>query len=338
MMMKMMKMRMRQYSTIITPNTNTTINQRYKICVAYNGVVFGGWQKQRESSYQTPPRHMKPNIQQVLENSLNHYRNAFRESETSSVRVHGSSRTDANVHAFMNTCHVDLTHSNNINEHVIHKMMNSYLLNANLFSDLKIQQVEKVPQYYHSRYCAYERTYMYRIIETHGQLDKLEDKAMGHPFLSNKVYFIRNEIPLDINAMRNASQIFVGRHNFSSFCKLASVMKSKKDPIREIITIEILEVPISQFIQLSNNNNNNKKQSREIQFHIKGKSFLHHQVRYMIQALLQIGSGQWTLDQLKQLLMKDHEQQERKMKLIPGWGLYLCNVKDCSQYLQQQEC
>jgi len=231
------------------------------------------------------------------------------------------------VHALINTCHVDLTHADNITPDSIISIMNSYMTKNNCADDLRIISVQRVSDHYNARFCTYERTYMYRVIENCSK--QYDADIMNHPFLAKRAYFIRRETPMDLERMREAAKILEGEHDFSSFCKLSSVKKNRKDPVRCIDKFQITEHDLPEFIKQSFVHK--RHQVREIRFHITGKSFLHHQVRYMVEAVMRVGDGNWTLKKLKEIL--ENRIQIPSLHLIPGYGLYLCEIKDCESML-----
>ena len=105
---------------------------RYKITVQYDGTNYFGWQYQ--------PNVMT--VQGLLENVI---RKVFKNNEK--IRLHGSGRTDAGVHAWGQVAHVDLNTGMDVID-----MKNA--LNANLPGDCNITLLEKVKNNFHSRFDA----------------------------------------------------------------------------------------------------------------------------------------------------------------------------------------
>jgi tRNA pseudouridine38-40 synthase len=74
--------------------------------------------------------------------------------------------------------------------------------------DIRVMQVQKVPNDYHARYCTKERTYVYRIITSPDILS---------PFLKHRVWCIPRKT-LNVEEMNSvANQCFLGKRDFKSF-------------------------------------------------------------------------------------------------------------------------
>ena len=109
--------------------------------VSYNGTNYQGWQKQ-------------PNgitVQETIEKELSRIFNR-------EVKIYGSGRTDAGVHALGQTFHFD------IDVDMIDLDRLIYSLNSLLPPDIKIENMEEVEEDFHARYSAVEKVYSYSII------------------------------------------------------------------------------------------------------------------------------------------------------------------------------
>ena len=93
----------------------------YKLTIAYDGTEYGGWQLQPNAN----------SIQQQLETGLAKIVGA-------PVRVHGSGRTDAGVHARAQVAHATFS-----TRHPPGTL--SRALNANLPEDVRVTAVQRVP-------------------------------------------------------------------------------------------------------------------------------------------------------------------------------------------------
>ena len=155
---------------------------RYKITVQYDGTNYFGWQYQ--------PNVMT--VQGLLENVI---RKVFKNN--GEIRLHGSGRTDAGVHAWGQVAHVDLNTGMDAIE-----MKNA--LNANLPEDCNITLLEKVKNNFHSRFDAKKRYYRYQCYSGHSLL--FRNQCWMHPNLNLVI----------LNSM---AEKIIGNHNFLSFCK-----------------------------------------------------------------------------------------------------------------------
>lgn len=113
--------------------------RRIRIAVTYDGTNYHGWQIQPNLS----------TIQSTLEAAIS-------EIEGSPVRIEGSGRTDAGVHALAQVAAFNLT--NPIPADNLRRAINRLLPR-----DIRITSVEDAPPDFHPRYNARAKTYEYRI-------------------------------------------------------------------------------------------------------------------------------------------------------------------------------
>jgi tRNA pseudouridine38-40 synthase len=241
---------------------------RYKLLIEYDGTGFAGWQLQD----------ILPTVQGVLES-------AVAKLNGQRCLVYGAGRTDAGVHALAQVAHVDLP-----------KQWDPFVLcnaiNGNVRPHrVSVVEAEEVAENFHARFSATERRYLYRI------QNRRAPPALDH----GKVWHV--PAPLDSDAMHNAAQVLVGKHDFSTFraasCQALSPVK----------TLELLKV--SRF-------------GDEIEIEAVARSFLHNQVRSMVGTLKQVGDGKWTARDLqKALAAKDRAACG---VVAPPQGLYLVSV------------
>ena len=224
--------------------------KRYKCIVEYDGTNFVGWQRQLNGY----------SVQEAIENSLEKIFNTF-------IRIHGSGRTDAGVHARGQVMHFDLETDMDTNK--IGNALNHYL-QKDLISILKVEEVQND---FDSRRNAILRTYEYLIINRKSPL----------AITKNKAWHISAD--LNAHAMQESILVFKGEHDFTTFrsasCEAAS-------PIR---TIESAKIDQYQ---------------DQITITFESRSFLQHQVRSMVGALKLVGDGKWNKqDLLDALSAKD---------------------------------
>lgn len=207
--------------------------QRYLIVHEYVGQAFYGWQRQPDG-FKT--------VQSVLEKAISEFIGA-------ETIVMGSSRTDTGVHALGNTCHVDLERRPRKDKiaregddspspspsprtpyscHDVRKAINARIM-ANGNEAVRVTKVLTVDSEFHARFKAKRRTYFYRIAcgsETQMSL-----------FHSGFTWSVRQD--LDISLMRQAAQVLIGTHDFSTFrtskCQSNTPVKVRaKAPTRRV--------------------------------------------------------------------------------------------------------
>lgn len=78
-------------------------------------------------------------------------------------------------------------------------------LNRYLPRDISIVEVRIVPERFHARYNAKDKTYLY----------KIWNEQYTNPFM--RKYSMHVEEKLNITRMKNACQYFIGEHDFTAF-------------------------------------------------------------------------------------------------------------------------
>ncbi len=147
------------------------MKRKYKVVIAYDGTAYSGWQYQENAT----------GIQQVVEAALAYL-------EGAPVRIFGSSRTDAGVHAKGFVGHFDL--ANPIPPKNLVRAMN-----ARLPRDIRILKAAYAPASFDARLSAKGKEYRYQLY----QADILP------PHLAPYWTFCHR--PLDLEAMRKAATI-----------------------------------------------------------------------------------------------------------------------------------
>jgi tRNA pseudouridine38-40 synthase len=139
-------------------------------------------------------------------------------------------------------------------------------LNALLRPDpIAILACEVVPGDWHARFSCIGRAYEYRIVNRRAPLTWEAGLAWRVP------------TPLDAEAMHEAAQLLVGRHDFTTF---RSAHCQSESPIK---TLDRLDVA---------------RDGELVTIVAQARSFLHHQVRSMVGCLALVGQGKWSRDDL----------------------------------------
>ncbi|XP_050947251.1 uncharacterized protein LOC103488841 isoform X4 [Cucumis melo] len=270
--------------------------QRYLVAVEYIGTRFSGSQQQ-------------PNCRTVV----GALEEAFQKFIGQPVSVFCSSRT--------------------LPPHepgVVHKAVNHFLQKHE--GDVTVVDVRSVPNDFHARYKAQERTYFYRLVSGPEALSSFEKDRAWH-------------VPetLNIGAMQEACKVLVGHHDFSSFRAAGCQANS---PIRTLDELNVCEVASTPYFPTSmerkqrqgkeeSENEEPHSETCEVGFGIRrrhrcfvvtarARSFLYHQVRLMVGVLKAVGTGDLTVGD-ERILEAKNVSSARPM--APACGLYLGHVK-----------
>lgn len=240
----------------------------YKLLLQYDGTKLNGWQKQGNTDN---------TIQGKLEAIL---QRMYGES----VEIHGSGRTDAGVHALGQVANFHAPAKFSPGE--IKSTLNEYLS-----KDIRVLSVEIADERFHARLTAKEKTYEYRI-----------DNGETANVFSRK-YTMREEEPLDLEAMKKAAEYLKGTHDFKTFC---ANKKMKKSTVRTITSIVI------------------EKKEGIVSIRYTGDGFLYNMVRILTGTLIEVGRGKRSPEEMKRIL-KALDRGAAGFT-APAQGLFLVNV------------
>ena len=239
---------------------------RYKCIVAYDGTNFHGFQIQNDLR----------TVQLEIENVLK----IIAKKE---VKINSAGRTDTGVHAYNQVFHFDL-------DIKMKDWQMQNAMNSRLPRDIYIKQVELVDDSFHSRYSAKSKEYHYLI-----------DLGEYNPMYANYRYYFKHH--LDIDKMIDASQVYIGVHDFSSFTK----NHKNENNVREIYDIK--------FVQ----------EGTLLNIKFFGNGFLHNMVRIMVAMLIEVGKGKITKEDLSDVL--NAKNRKKAPKIAPANALYLKDIK-----------
>ncbi len=178
------------------------------------------------------------------------------------VNLIGAGRTDAGVHARAMTANAFL--DTDMSEAEIQSYMNEYLP-----EDISVNEVKACSERFHARYNALGKTYRYTCWY-----------GASKPVFDRKYVTILEQRP-DCEKMREAAAILVGTHDFKSFC---GNTRMKKSTVRCVDTINIEE------------------SGSYIRFYFHGNGFLQNMVRILTGTLLEVGYGNITPLEVKDIL------------------------------------
>ena len=246
----------------------------FKLLIQYDGTAFHGWQVQEN--------------QRTVQGELERVVSLLADAETG---VAGSGRTDAGVHAEGQVASVKLLKS-----FTPENLRNA--INGNLWRDLRILQVEKMPNDFHARFSAKGKTYIYRVINA----------PVISPFWTR--YAHHETRPLDVAKMSETARLFLGEHDWTAFSAANSDAKTRVRTISEF-TVE------SSWDARAN--------ASMVEFRITGDGFLRYMVRSIVGTMLEVGRAEKDSDTIQTAIVNG----DRDLAGItaPAHGLTLFRVQ-----------
>ena len=239
----------------------------------------------RYSGWQKQPQ--SKTIEGMLEKTLKFILDGSR------FKIVGAGRTDAKVSALHAAFELFITDDSiELNSGFIE------LFNKNLPADIRVTDMMKVPKDFNIIKDAEQKTYCY--LFSFG--------SKNHPFAAaTMTNFVDN---LDIDTMTKACHYFLGTHDFSNF----TVRKGQetKNCVRTIDHCSL---------QLNTEYTASFYPKKSYLLEVKAKGFLRYQVRLIMGALYQIGTGELTLDELQSII--NQTTKFRLTYVAPGSGLFL---------------
>lgn len=193
-------------------------------------------------------------------------------------------RTDAGVHATGQVIHFDT---------VAQRPSKAWIegVNTHLPDEIRVKWSREAGPLFHARFSALSRTYRYLILSD----------PIKTAILQKQVSWTR--YPLDLELMQQAGEQLIGEHDFTSFraaqCQAAS-------PVRTVMGLRLF------------------RHGSLIVLEITANAFLHHMVRNIVGALIDIGRGARPVSWISELLAV----KNRNLAAATGhpFGLYLVAV------------
>ena len=245
------------------------MKRKYKVVIAYDGTAYSGWQYQENAL----------GIQQVVEEVLEYL-------EGAKVRVYGSSRTDAGVHAKGFVAHFELTKP-------IPPKNLVRAMNARLPESVRVISASYANAGFDARLSAKGKEYRYHLYQA----------PIMPPHLVPYWTYCHRE--LDAEAMAKAAEYFVGRHDFAPF--EANPHRVLETTVRNIFSFTV------------------KKRGPRYVFTVRGDGFLYKQVRSMVGFLISVGKGNEKPEAVKEILEANAPRTAR-VETAPSRGLFLWKV------------
>lgn len=206
---------------------------RYKCTISYDGSGFSGYQIQPNG------RTVQGEIEAVLK----------RIHKGEAIKITGSGRTDAGVHAVGQVIHFDSP---------LHIPLERWpiVLNSMLPDDISVKHIDLADKSFHARYSVVRKEYRY----------KLYTSSIRDPFKRN--YSFHFPFQLDVELMEMASKHLIGTYDFTSFCSAKTEVEDKVRTIDEICFLRAGE---------------------DLEVRFVGNGFLYNMVRILMGTLLEVG-------------------------------------------------
>ena len=205
------------------------------VTLEYDGTGFRGWQTQKPGE-----RTVQTTLEEAVSRVVGH-----------PVRINGSGRTDAGVHALAQAANFH-TQSEIPAGRLVHA------INYHLPLDAAVTSAREVPPDFHARYSARGKTYRYTILS----------RDARSPLLLRYAWHVRSAP--DIGRMREAAAHLLGEHDFQAFRSKPLVGSSS---VRTITRLDIQ--PRDQLIEI----------------HVSANGFLYNMARAIVGTLVQAGLG-----------------------------------------------
>ncbi|GGP24566.1 tRNA pseudouridine(38-40) synthase TruA [Silvimonas amylolytica] len=246
---------------------------KYALAIEYDGRAFAGWQIQPDQ------RTVQGEVEAAVSRMAGH-----------ELRIHAAGRTDAGVHASGQIAHFETD---------VNRPLTAWVRGVNSFlpDGVAVRWAQPVPDSFHSRFSATARHYRYMLL--------------NHPvrpaLWAGRVGWIHN--PLDLDAFRQAGELLLGTHDFSSF---RAAECQAKTPVKTLRKVELAQHGTLLTVDFS------------------ADAFLHHMVRNLMGALLHVAKGnekpEWILEALSW-----RDRSLAPPTFMPD-GLYLAGVSYPEEY------
>jgi tRNA pseudouridine38-40 synthase len=242
-----------------------------KMVIEYDGSGYHGWQRQKNGL----------SIQQVLEEKI-----AVITGEK--VKVIGSGRTDAGVHALGQVAHFKTAcgiPANNLWRGI----------NSLLPADIVLKSLEEADEDYHARIDAKGKVYLYQIFNSPTRT------------VLYRHYAWIIHCPLDLDLMGKGADYLIGRHDFTSFSSVHTDVISFEREIKRIEIVNSLSV-----------------ERPLIKIFVEADGFLRYMVRTIVGTLVEVGRGKRPPEDVAAILAG----RDRKLAgmTAPPQGLFLKEV------------
>lgn len=203
------------------------------------------------------------------------------------IRLIGAGRTDAGVHANGQCAHFQSTKQ---------LTLRSFLASMNglLPKDIRILEIQNVPIDFHAQYSAIGKIYHYHL--------------WMEPILlpTQRLYTLHLKKKIDLKTLSKTLPLFVGEKDFSTFANSASEGSASRGAIRNLMRLEM------------------HHQEGGVRLEFEGNGFLYKMVRNIVGTLLEVASGERSMDEIPHLFLA--KDRKKAGKTVPPHGLFLMKV------------
>lgn len=218
----------------------------FKLVISYDGSSYHGWQRQKTD------RTIQAEVERALTTMAG-----------SRVRIMGSGRTDAGVHAMGQVA--SFQSDADLSPDVYCKGLNSLLPD-----DILILSCDRMQTDFHARYDTRSKHYQYRILNR--DLPSIMDR--------HYVWHIKRK--LNLTAMQTAAACLVGRHDFKAFEAAGS---PRSTTVREVFQAKV-----------------HSSGRDRILFDIEADGFLRYMVRNIMGTLVEVGKEKIAAERVREIL------------------------------------
>ena len=252
------------------------------LTLEYDGSLFHGWQEQDGQI----------TVQGRLEEALSLVCQK-------PIKVSGTSRTDAGVHALAQCCNFkeDIEIPTDRIARAVNNMLSGGRYGAgSKVSAIRVLSAEEKPEDFHARFDCKGKKYIYRVC----------DEGVS-VFERNYCYFVDEK--LDVDSMSEACKYLVGTHDFAAFQSAGG--NPRKTTVRTISSAKVSRI-------------NKTGGGSEIQIEVCGDGFLYNMVRIITGTLVEIGIGKRASSDMESIISSVDRKQAGHT--APPCGLYLAEI------------
>ncbi|HMG36361.1 MAG TPA: tRNA pseudouridine(38-40) synthase TruA [Blastocatellia bacterium] len=230
----------------------------WKLTIEYEGTRYRGWQEQPDA--RTIAGELRSASEKVLGGR---------------VDITGAGRTDAGVHALAQVAR--LSAARRLKPEQLQRE-----INAELPADINVLRVENAEPSFDPRRDATARYYLYQI------------SRRRTAFAKRFVWWVRDD--LNVEAMRKASNLLSGQHDFANFCE------GRDDKTSTIVVVERAELETAGDLIL---------------FRIGASHFLWKMVRRIVGTIVEVGAGKLEASVVERLLAPARQGSRKRVAELP---------------------